>query len=105
MQQLIIDASSNLDNVSPGMEALMFSIYLCAVMSLQDEECQKLLGRPVAIMIDHFSVSTQKALVNAGFLRSAELNTLHALVLFLVSLQLRKRYFAICFMATRLTTT
>lgn len=88
MQQLIIEASSNLVHISPGMEALMFAIYLSAVMSLQEDECQKLMGEPAPVLIQRFSLSTQQALVNARFLKSVDIFTLQAFVLFLVSLGL-----------------
>src|SRR5277367_6379668 len=43
VQQLILEASSNLDNASASTEALMFAIYLCAVTSLRNDDCERIV--------------------------------------------------------------
>src|SRR5277367_1299975 len=43
VQQLILEASSNLDNIAASTEALMFAIYLCAVTSLRNDDCERIV--------------------------------------------------------------
>ena len=44
LQRRVIDAVVNLTNVKPTLEALMFSIYCVAVMSLEEATCQSTFG-------------------------------------------------------------
>ncbi|KAK4248227.1 hypothetical protein C7999DRAFT_31281 [Corynascus novoguineensis] len=39
LQKRIIDAAADVENISEALEALMFSIYCAAVLSLTDDEC------------------------------------------------------------------
>lgn len=63
----------------------MFSIYLAAVTSLQDEECCQFMGETRNVLLARFSNAAQQALINARFLRTSCLVVLQALTLFLVS--------------------
>lgn len=85
LQGRIIEAASNLTNVTPALEALMFSIYSMAVLSL-GEDCQTLFGIPKDELLRKFQFGCQQALLKCGFLRSADRDCLTALYLYLVSL-------------------
>ena len=83
LQARIIDSISDLKNITPTLEALMFSIYCVAVMSLTEEECQS-LGSKQDLM-RNYQFACQQALLNCGVLRSSDRDCLTALHLYLVS--------------------
>ena len=85
VQQQILQASGDLEGILPMQEALMFSIYLAAVTSLQDEECCQVMGETRSVLLARFSNAAQQALINVKFLRTSSLVVLQALTLFLVS--------------------
>lgn len=84
VQQAILNASGDLDKVSASTEALMFAIYHFAIVSMDDEECQSILGESRPIMLAKYSTATQQALINAKVLRTSNLMVLQALTLYLV---------------------
>ncbi|KAI9877354.1 MAG: hypothetical protein M1830_004160 [Pleopsidium flavum] len=83
MQQLILEASGNLDNVSKGREALIFAIYSSAVTSLSNADCESIIGEAKQALLARYQFGTQQALISAGFLKSSDLAVLQAYVLFL----------------------
>lgn len=83
-QQVILEAVSDLDHIPRPTEALLFSIYLCAVASSSDETSHRVLRVSRSDLIARFSRAAEQALVNAEFLRSTDVQTLQALTLFLV---------------------
>jgi len=85
VQHRILEASSDLANISKGIEALMFGIYALAVTSLADEDCKTMFGEEKSILLSRYRSSAQQALLRAGFLRSSDMVVLQAYVLFLVS--------------------
>lgn len=84
-QQLILEAASDLDKISRPTEALLFSIYLCAVASMDDETSRQVLGASRSDLMARFSRAAEQALINAEFLRSTNVLILRALTLYLVS--------------------
>ena len=84
VQQMILEASGNLDKLSTSTEALMFAIYLCATMSLSEEECKSMMGKSRAAIVLRFANAAQQALVNAKVLQSSNMVVLQAFTLFLV---------------------
>ena len=86
VQQTVLEASGNLDTVPKSLEAFMFSMYCCAVCSMNDMECEKMLGEPKSIMLARYNSATQRALVNAGLLKTLDIITLQAFVLYIVRL-------------------
>jgi hypothetical protein len=87
LQQLISNASSDLDNLPKNIEALLFAIYCMAVESMNDAECYAIMGELKAVVSQRFKTATQHALVNASFLKTSDLMVLQALVLFNTALQ------------------
>lgn len=83
-QQMILGAISDLNHISRPTEALLFSIYLCAVASLSDETSHRVLGASRSDLVARFSHAAEQALINAEFLRSTDVQTLRALTLYLV---------------------
>ena len=84
VQQMILEASGNLSEISTSTEALMFAIYLAAVVSLTEDECKATIGDSRTNTILKFSNAAQQALVNAKFLRSSNIVVVQAFALFLV---------------------
>ncbi|EEA25625.1 conserved hypothetical protein [Talaromyces marneffei ATCC 18224] len=85
LQQQMLNAIGDLSSMGKGMEALLFSIYSCALHSMTDEEVQKELGQEKSLLQARFRIATQKALANAGLLKTTDLVLLQAFCLYLVS--------------------
>lgn len=83
---MIIEASGDLGNVARSTESLMFAIYLSSINSLGDEDCKSIMGEPKIPLLTRFSSVTEQALINAEFLKTADLMVLQAFTLFLVGL-------------------
>jgi len=81
----MLDAIADLENVSKGMEALMFSIYSMAITSLSASECMELFGEERAVLLARYQAGSRQALSRAGLLRSSDMTILQAFVLYLVS--------------------
>ncbi|CAG7963209.1 unnamed protein product [Penicillium salamii] len=89
-QQLILEAASDLDHISRPTEALLFSLHLCAVASMNDETSRRVMGASRSDLMARFSRACEQALINANFLRSTNLLILQALTLYLLAT--RQRY-------------
>ncbi|KAM6507951.1 hypothetical protein FSOLCH5_013151 [Fusarium solani] len=85
LQGRIIEAASNLKNVSPAMEALMFGIYCMATLSLAPEDCQAHFQLSKQNLLTKFQFGCQQALLNSAFLRTEDRDCLTALFLYLHS--------------------
>jgi hypothetical protein len=84
VQQKVLEASGDLENMPKNIEAFMFSMYSCAVNSMTDPECQKILGESKSPMQARYNAAAQRAFINAGLLKSSDMIVLQAFVLFLV---------------------
>ncbi|KAF2466207.1 uncharacterized protein BDR25DRAFT_269406 [Lindgomyces ingoldianus] len=87
LQGHIIEAASNVTNIKPTLEALMFSIYCMAILSLAVDDCQAIFGSSKDDLLIQFQFSCQQALLNCGFLRSSDRDCLTAFYLYLVSVR------------------
>jgi hypothetical protein len=85
MQQQLLEATSNLDQVPKNLEALMFGIYSMAAASIAEADCEKLFDEDKLVMLRRYQSGARKALQNAGYLRSTDFVVLQAFVLLLVS--------------------
>lgn len=86
LQGQLIEAAANPSKVSRPLEALLFSIYYIAVLSLTEEEAQDTFKEEKTRMMSRFHRATQQALINAGFMRSPDLAALQAFLMYLVSI-------------------
>lgn len=84
VQQQILDASADLENVSESMEALMFAIYHAAIVALPPEECEAMFGLPQPVVANKYMLATQQALNAAKLLKNLDITVLQALVILLV---------------------
>ncbi|EAQ88779.1 hypothetical protein CHGG_05398 [Chaetomium globosum CBS 148.51] len=87
LQGRIIDAISDLSSISPPLEALLFSIYCTAILSLDEEQCQTLFGSPRKDLLGGYQFACQQALLNSNLLQSSDHDCLVAFFLYLVSLK------------------
>ncbi len=85
LQGRIIEAAGNLSRINPYLEALMFSIYCIAILSLTGEVCHAMFGSSKEHLLDNYQFACQQALWNCGLLRSSDRDCLTALYLYLVS--------------------
>ncbi|KAJ5088778.1 hypothetical protein N7456_012394 [Penicillium angulare] len=86
LQNHIVGAGADLPNLSKPLEALMFSIYLISVTSMTKEDVQSTFEKSKDALLAKYHGATQRALVNAGFMRSSDLMTLQAYLLYLLSI-------------------
>ena len=85
LQGRIIEAASDITNVSPTLEALMFGIYCTSIISLTSEGCQAMFSSSKEGLLMSYQFGCQQALLKCGFLRSTDRDCLTALYLYLVS--------------------
>ncbi|KAI2926779.1 transcriptional regulator family: Fungal Specific TF [Aspergillus niger] len=67
-------------------DALLASIYACAIVPLGEVECQTRFGHGRAVLIEHYYAATRKALFELDFLHSLDLMLVQALALLLTSI-------------------
>jgi hypothetical protein len=84
VQQKVLDAAANLDDVPKNTEALMFGIYAAATISMSDDECQKRFNEDREDVMARFQSGARQALQNVGYLRSTDIVVLQAFILYLV---------------------
>lgn len=81
---ILMNAASSLDRLSKPAEALLFSIYFGAVVSLTPEQCRQLLDEDRQSLLKKYRFATEQALARADFLNSSSLMCLQALSFFLI---------------------
>ncbi|OAP64044.1 hypothetical protein AYL99_00016 [Fonsecaea erecta] len=81
---ILMNAASSIDRVSKPAEALLFSIYFGAVVSLTPEQCRQLLDEDKQSLLKKYRFATEQALARADFLNSSSLMCLQALSFFLI---------------------
>ncbi|PYH88339.1 fungal-specific transcription factor domain protein [Aspergillus ellipticus CBS 707.79] len=87
IQQQILEATGDLTSISKGFEALMFSIYCVALVSIDGDEAQKTFGENKTRLLSKYRRGARLALSNAGILRTSDIVVLQAFVLFLLSMR------------------
>lgn len=86
-QQTILDAIGDLEKVSRPTEALLFNIYFLAVTSLNNASCQSMFGESRQTLLTKYFHGAQQALINSRFLKSLNISTFHAFVLYLLGVR------------------
>ncbi|EFX01037.1 c6 zinc finger domain containing protein [Grosmannia clavigera kw1407] len=82
--KLIRNARTNLDDISPAAEALMFAIYYAAVTSLDENEIKINFMADKEALVNKYRFALEQALAKAQFLVSADLVVLQAFVIYIV---------------------
>ncbi|KAM7198417.1 C6 transcription factor domain containing protein [Naviculisporaceae sp. PSN 640] len=83
IHQAVVDSGS----LGKSEKALLCAIYQCAVITLTDEECMAQLNEPRGTLFSRYSLMTQQALVQTGFLKSTDLTSLQAFTLYLLAMR------------------
>ncbi|GIJ81557.1 hypothetical protein Asppvi_000056 [Aspergillus pseudoviridinutans] len=86
LQPRIVDAVSDLEDIHPTLEALMFSIYCIAVVSLADNECHRLFKSSKEDLLARYRLGCQQLLINCRPWQFTNVDGLTALYLYLVSI-------------------
>lgn len=87
LQARILDAAVDVTGVNRELEALMFSIYCAAIITLSEDDCRTTLGESKTKLLRKYQDACHQALINCGFLRSRERDCLTAFFLYLVGHQ------------------
>ncbi|RLL93538.1 hypothetical protein CFD26_100310 [Aspergillus turcosus] len=87
LQARIIDAAADVAKITPTLEALMFSIYCVAILSLAEDECRTMFGAPRDDLLKGYHFACQQALLNCEVLRTSDRDCLTALYLYLISVR------------------
>jgi len=87
LQPYVAEAITRSPNVPKGVEALLFSIFLMAAIALTPDECQSLLGQSREEALQRYSKGVRLTLLRMNFLKSNDLTTLQALLIYVISLQ------------------
>ncbi|PWY92814.1 hypothetical protein BO70DRAFT_19912 [Aspergillus heteromorphus CBS 117.55] len=87
VQQQILEVTGDLTSIPKGFEALMFSIYCVALVSIDANETQKTFGESKARLLLKYRRGARLALSNAGILRTSDVVVLQAFVLYLLSMR------------------
>lgn len=86
-QETLLQASTNLDNLPRGLEALMFSIYNAAVFSMEEDECEIKFGETRKTLLTRYRHATRKALARARFMGTSDIMVLQAFVLYVLTMR------------------
>lgn len=80
----VFSAMNNPDETKPEDISLLFSIYFAAVISLNPNEVESILGQGKTNALERFKLGLERSLIKSDFLESPNLTILQALALFLV---------------------
>ncbi|KAJ4251468.1 hypothetical protein NW762_011453 [Fusarium torreyae] len=81
LQKRILDAIWDPVNIPKPLSALMFAIYTLSVISMSTDDCQASLGQDRVALLTRYRAATVRALAEADFLTSKDLEVSQALVL------------------------
>ncbi|KAH7034549.1 fungal-specific transcription factor domain-containing protein [Microdochium trichocladiopsis] len=84
MSKTIRALRHNMSDLSPAMEALLFSIYYSAITSMEPAEVVSTLGVEKDGLINQYRFACEQALAKANFLTSTDIVVAQAFALFLV---------------------
>ncbi|KAJ4864013.1 fungal specific transcription factor domain-containing protein [Trichoderma breve] len=87
LQPLIIEAASNMAAVPLHNQALLFSVFAMATVSMSAAECIQTIGMSRDVAIQKFNTGTKASLIKYSFLKNYNMTTLQAVVLYLLSLE------------------
>ncbi|RMD43402.1 hypothetical protein DV735_g1721, partial [Chaetothyriales sp. CBS 134920] len=87
LQEKLVQASQDIDNIDRGLEALMFTIYLCAITSLDDIECERNFKESRRLLLARYRQGARRSLSRARFLGTGDIQVLQAYVLYLLMMR------------------
>lgn len=84
VQPHVVEIATNLANVSLPYQALLFSIFSMAVISLDETETNQLLGTSRDKAIQMFNAGAKAALVRFNFMKNYDMVSIQAFLIYLV---------------------
>ncbi|GAD92712.1 C6 transcription factor, putative [Paecilomyces variotii No. 5] len=84
LRMIIVEASANAELLDKNTEALLFSVYFSAVISMTPQQCTSQLGEDRDVLLHRYRFAVEQSLARAGLLNSQNLMLLQAAVLFLI---------------------
>ncbi|KAI0965827.1 fungal-specific transcription factor domain-containing protein [Xylaria arbuscula] len=86
LQSVVMNAAADINQVSLANQALLFSIYNMAVVSLNAQEVIQFLGMTREEAMNQFTRATKLALTRSNFLKNYNMTILQALALYMLAL-------------------
>ncbi|KAF7544306.1 hypothetical protein G7Z17_g10061 [Cylindrodendrum hubeiense] len=83
VQPYVMDATTNMDSIPVNYQALLFSVFTMAAVSLTEKECKQMLGCTRDEAIRRFTMGTKLALQKFNFLKNYDMVVLQSLLLYL----------------------
>ncbi|KAK2616923.1 hypothetical protein QQS21_000011 [Conoideocrella luteorostrata] len=87
VQHIVSSAIADPERLNTSTEALLFSVYLCAVTTMTEQCCLEQLGERKSRLVASYADATRQALVNAQFLKSTNIAILQSLTLYQLACQ------------------
>ncbi|KAE8375251.1 hypothetical protein BDV26DRAFT_295176 [Aspergillus bertholletiae] len=84
--KMLTQAIEGYGHLSKDTEALLFATMLCALISITDCECERLLGEKKSVLFSVYRQGCEISLMSANFLVSFKLRVLQAYTLYLVAI-------------------
>ncbi|KAJ5682241.1 hypothetical protein N7462_005406 [Penicillium macrosclerotiorum] len=81
------DALASPDELDCSNEALLFSIWYTAVISMEPEQCEHVLTLSRAVALKHYQFAVQQAIARADLLNTQSIVLLQAVIMFLSGLR------------------
>ncbi|KAJ5294690.1 hypothetical protein PENANT_c014G01870 [Penicillium antarcticum] len=88
LQPQIIEACTNLVNIPKPISALMFGIYLTAIISMDEKGVQNILECDQSTAFARYREAMEQALIDACFMKSSDFMVLQAYILYLITMRL-----------------
>ncbi|KAK5630323.1 hypothetical protein RRF57_006038 [Xylaria bambusicola] len=89
VQSIVMNAADDIKQVPLSQQALLFSIYTMAIVSLSSQEVVQILSMTREEALTRFIRGTKLALTRANFMRNYNMTILQALALYMLSLNNR----------------
>ncbi|KAK1690552.1 fungal-specific transcription factor domain-containing protein [Colletotrichum godetiae] len=89
VEPIVLEAMHNPQNLSAPLEALLFVIYVGAVNSLSDDECEARFGSAQSDLLAQFRRGADAAFVRARLMVTDDMLTIQAFVVYLIALRCR----------------
>lgn len=86
-RNLFVEAAQHPETLDKNSEALVFAMYLSAVISMTHAQCMNQFGEDREIAIKRYRFAVEQALAKANFLNTQSLVLLQAAVLFLTTIR------------------
>ncbi|KAL7795308.1 fungal-specific transcription factor domain-containing protein [Trichoderma ceciliae] len=87
LQPYVMEAANNMSALPLHYQALLFSIFAMASLSMTSTECIQTIGISREAAIQKFNTGTKSALIKYSFLKNHNMTALQALALYLLSLE------------------